>query len=144
MARAARKTDQILLIGFVPLFRGFSRSQVDALLRVAHETEFPIGAIIIREGTAGEDFHLLLQGQATVSIGGQEVARAKPGDYFGEMALLDRGVRSATVTADTDVATLRLASKDFLKIVDEDRRIARRIIEELCRRLRDARGSLSD
>jgi CRP-like cAMP-binding protein len=139
-----RKTDKILLIGFVPLFRGFSRSQVQALLRVAREAEFERGTVIIREGTVGEDFHLLLEGQATVTIGDRQVARAKPGDYFGEMALLDRRVRSATVRADTDVATLRLAAKDFLELVDEDRRIARRIIEELCRRLREARGSLSD
>ena len=126
------------------MFRGFSRSQVQALLRVARETEFQEGTLIIREGTVGEDFHLLLEGQATVTVGDRQVGRAKPGDYFGEMALLDRGVRSATVRADTDVATLRLAAKDFLKLVDEDRRIARRIIEELCRRLREARGSLSD
>ena len=144
MAPRVRKTDQILLIGFVPLFRGFSRAQVDALLRLAKETEFSSGAVIIREGTIGEDLHLLLQGQATVTVGDREVARAKPGDYFGEMAILDRGVRSATVRAETDVATLRLAAKDFLKLVDEDQRIARRIIEELCRRLREARGSLSD
>ena len=74
----------------------------------------------LEEGEVGEDFHLLLEGQATVSVGGREVARAKPGDYFGEMALIDRGVRSATVTADTDVGTLRLASKDFLALVDSD------------------------
>jgi CRP-like cAMP-binding protein len=114
------------------------------LLQVAKEAEFSSGTIIIREGTVGDDLHLVLEGQATVTVGDREVAKAKPGDYFGEMALLDRGVRSATVTAVTDVATLRLASKDFLRLVDQDRRIARRVIEELCGRLREARGFLSD
>ena len=139
-----RKAERMILIGFVPLFRGFSRPQVDSLLQAAREVEFPGGATIIREGTLGEDFHLLLEGQATVSVGGVQVSRAKPGDYFGEMALIDRGVRSATVVADTSVTTLRLASRDFLRLLDQDRRIARRLLEELCRRLREARGSLSD
>ena len=139
-----RKTDQILMFGFVPLFRGFTRAQVEALLRVAEEAEFPTGATIIEEGTIGEDFHLLLEGQASVSVGGRQVARAKPGDYFGEMALIDGGVRSATVVADTHVGTLRLASKDFLSLVEDDPRIARRLLVELCRRLRVARGSVSD
>jgi CRP/FNR family transcriptional regulator, cyclic AMP receptor protein len=139
-----RQTDQILMIGFVPLFRGFSRRQVQALLRAADEVEFLAGTTIIEEGEIGEDFHLLLEGQATVSVGGRQVSRAKPGDYFGEMALIDRGIRSATVTADTDVGTLRLASKDFLALVDDDPRIARRLLVELCRRLRTARGSVAD
>ena len=139
-----RKTEQMLLIGFVPLFRGFTRKQVQSLLEAAREVEFAAGETIIEEGDVGEDFHLLLEGQATVSVGGRQVARAKPGDYFGEMALIDRGVRSATVTADTDVGTLRLASKEFLAFVDGDPKIARRLLEELCRRLRTVRGSLAD
>jgi CRP-like cAMP-binding protein len=139
-----RQTEQILLIGFVPLFRGFTRTQVKALLDAAKEVEFRAGETILEEGEIGEDFHLLLEGQATVSVGGREVARAKPGDYFGEMAWIDRGVRSATVIADTDVGTLRLASKDFLALVDSDPKIARRLLEELCRRLRTVRGSLAD
>jgi CRP/FNR family transcriptional regulator, cyclic AMP receptor protein len=137
-----QRTDQMLLIGFVPLFRGFTKQDVRALLDRAQEVEFRDGATIMHEGTVGRDFYLLLQGEAAITVGRRTVGRARAGDYFGEMALIDGGVRSATVTAKSPVVALRLKQRDLLELIDGHPKLARTIMIELCRRLRAATNSL--
>jgi CRP-like cAMP-binding protein len=106
------------------------------------EVTFDEGKPIVEEGATGAGFHLILEGEAAVLVGGRKRASLGPGDYFGEMALLDGGPRSATVKAMTPVHTLTLASWAFVPLVDKNPPIARKLLVELSRRLRNLERSL--
>jgi CRP/FNR family cyclic AMP-dependent transcriptional regulator len=120
----------------VPLFGELSKRDLRALIRKGRELEFAEGRSIVREGSKGSDFYLILSGDATVSRGGRKLARLGAGDFFGEVALLDGGPRSATIVADTPVLTFRLSRPDFLELVARESSISRKILEEAGRRVR--------
>jgi CRP-like cAMP-binding protein len=130
------------LLGAVPLFQGLSKRELTEVLSVAREVEFPAGIDIVTEGHKAIDFFLLLDGEATVTVRGRRSKRLRPGDYFGEMSVLDGGPRSATVTAESQVWALRLDRSKFLALLDRHGSIGRKILVELSGRLRAAEGAL--
>lgn len=139
MAKAAKKTrDPIDMLAKVGLFDGLSRKELTTIYRSAKEVHFPPGRKIVTEGASGIGFHMIVGGKVKVSVKGRTRAMLGPGSYFGEISLIDRGPRSATVTADTEVTTLSLASWSFLSILDKNPTISRKLLTELCRRLRAA------
>ena len=82
----------------VPLFTGLSRSELAAVGRIADELDLPAGKVLIREGTLGRQFFVLLEGEAVVRRRGRKLATLRGGDFFGEIALLSRRATTATVT----------------------------------------------
>ena len=82
----------------VPLFTGLSRSELAAVGRIADELDLPAGKVLIREGTYGSQFFVLLDGEAVVRRRGRKLATLRGGDFFGEIALLSRRATTATVT----------------------------------------------
>jgi CRP/FNR family cyclic AMP-dependent transcriptional regulator len=132
------------LLGAVPLFQGLSRQDLAEVLAVAREVEFPAGIDIVSEGSKAMDFFLILDGEAGVTIRGRrsQSQKLRPGDYFGEISVLDGGPRSATVTAETPVWALRLDRSKFLALLDRHGSIGRKILVEMSRRLRAAEGVL--
>ena len=84
--------------------------ELDVLANVARDYHFAPGEVVVAEGDQSGRFHLVVRGQASASVGDQVVAQFGPGHYFGEMAMIDRQPRSATVTADEELDTLSLAS----------------------------------
>ena len=124
----------------VPLFKGLNRSELEAVLRSSDEVDHAAGRPIVREGTSGVGFHLILDGTATVSQGDRSLRSLGPGDYFGEIALIDGEPRSASVTADTPVRTLSVASWNFRPLLEEHPRITVKLLLEMCRRLREMEG----
>lgn len=130
------------MLASVPLFEGLAKREIAAIVRVAKEVDHPPGRRIVAEGESGVGFHLILEGRARVLVGGRARARLGPGDYFGEMSLIDEGPRSATVETETAVRTLSLASWDFLPLLDRAPSIARKMLVEMSRRLRAAERSL--
>lgn len=129
--------DTIDLLGGVPLFQGLTKKELKAIAAVGKQVEHPAGRDIVKEGSAeGAGFHLIVEGTAKVLVGGNTRNRLGPGDYFGEMSLLDKGPRSATVQAESDMRTLSLASWAFLPLLDRHPSIARKMLVELSRRLR--------
>src|SRR5207245_2371913 len=86
-----------------PLFEGISGRQMDELARVVDELDEPAGKVLASEGAIGHEFFVLLEGQAAVTQGGREIGLLGPGDFFGEIALLEGVPRTATVTATTPV-----------------------------------------
>ena len=82
----------------VPLFTGLSRSELAAVGRIADELDLPAGKVLIREGTYGRQFFVLLDGEAVVRRRGRKLATLRGGDFFGEIALLSRRATTATVT----------------------------------------------
>jgi len=102
------------------------------------------GTAIFHEGDAGDSFYVLLEGKLSVDSGGKIVATLGPGDCFGEMAVLDRELRSATILVDEDSELYRLDSSAFFDLIGERIGIARGIIRILCRRWRMSLASLDD
>lgn len=141
MAKATKTRDPVDLLAKVSLFDGLSRKELQTIHRSAKEVHFPAGRTIVSEGSTGVGFHMIVSGNAKVLVKGRSRATLGSGDYFGEMSLIDRGPRSATVTATTDVTTLSLASWSFLSILDKNPTISRKLLTELCRRLRVAEKS---
>jgi pyruvate,water dikinase len=122
----------------IPLFAGLPPEQVEEVAELFKERRFRAGDTIIREGSGGAAFFLIDSGEATVSVRGQERARLGPGDAFGELAMIDEGVRSATVTASTDVDCWGLTYWDFRPFVEQNGAVAWNLLQTLAKRLRAA------
>ena len=136
------KKDILAMLGQVPLFEGLSKRELEAVYESAKVTEFPPGRPVVEEGATGVGFHLILEGEAAVTVGGRKRAVLRAGDYFGEMSLIDGGPRSATVRADARVRTLGITSWAFLPLLEEHPTMARKMLVEISRRLRNVEKSL--
>jgi CRP/FNR family cyclic AMP-dependent transcriptional regulator len=137
------KRDLLQMLRSVSLFEGLTSKELEAVLRVGKEVTHEAGQTIVEQGRRGVGFHLVTEGKARVLVRGRTAAHLKAGDYFGEMSLLDGQPRSATVRAETDVQTLSLPSWDFLPLIDKHPSIARKMLLEMSRRLRDAEDSVT-
>jgi CRP-like cAMP-binding protein len=123
-------------LGKVPLFSGLSNRELEAIVRAGKEVEHREGHVIAREGDRGIGFFLVLDGEARVSRGGKGLAKLKPGDFFGEISLLDRGPRTATVTASTRIRLLGVTAWVFRGLLMEYPSIAMKLLEVVAARLR--------
>ena len=131
------------MLGSAGLFEGLSKRELQQILSQTREMTFPEGKTIVKEGENGVSFHLILEGKVKVTVGKRTRVSLGPGQYFGELSLIDRGPRTAAVTATTPVKTLTLVSWDFLALLDENPKIARKMLIELCRRLRRERDAVT-
>jgi CRP/FNR family transcriptional regulator, cyclic AMP receptor protein len=127
----------------VPLFSGFGDKELQRVAAIAKEVEFPAGKVIAKQGESGVGFHMIVEGEASVSVDGTNHATLGPGAYFGEMSLLDGGPRSATVAAATDLKTVSLTSWDFNALLDQFPELARKLLIQLSGRLRSVEKSIS-
>jgi CRP/FNR family transcriptional regulator, cyclic AMP receptor protein len=130
-----RKTE---VLANVLLFSGCDRKELAQISSLATEIEVPAGKVLATEGSPGREFYVILDGKASVAIGGRDVATLGPGDFFGEMALLDQGPRVATVTAETPMEVAVLDPREFSTLVEEHPGVARKILKVLAKRLRDS------
>jgi CRP-like cAMP-binding protein len=123
----------------VPLFEGVPKRHVRKIAKLAREARFHQGSTIVRAGERGESFFVVIDGKASVlPPGGKRPVRIGPGSYFGEMSLIDGGVRSATVVADTEMLCLRLSRTMLMKMLRSEPEISIAMLRELARRLREA------
>jgi CRP/FNR family transcriptional regulator len=120
----------------VPLFAGIERRELERLGATFRERSFREGAEITREGEPGVGFFVITEGAASVSIAGEQRASLGAGDFFGEMALIDEGPRSATVIAATDLSCLALSPWEFKPFIEEHPTVAWTLLQTLARRLR--------
>jgi len=126
------------LLQRVPLFADFDRGDLQRLARSFKERSFDAGSTVAQEGKGGVGFFVIESGGATVSVRDEERAKLGPGDYFGEIALIDDGARSATITADSDLHCYGLTSWEFRPLVESNASIAWKLLETLAKRLRAA------
>ena len=126
------------LLQRVPLFAEFDRRDLERLARSFKERTFEAGHKVAAEGKGAAGFFVIENGEATVSVRGEERARLGPGDYFGEIALIDDGARSATITAESDLRCYGLTSWEFRPLVESNASIAWKLLETLAKRLREA------
>ena len=134
----ARKDSKLDHLAQVRLFRACSRKELTTIGRASDEVRVAAGKTIVEEGQTGHEFFLILDGNATVQRNGRKVATLGPGDYFGELALLDRGPRNATVKADGDMEILVLGQREFSGVLDEVPTIAHKLLASMATRLREA------
>ncbi len=120
----------------VSLFEELDDRELERLATEFKERTFPAGASVVSEGASGAAFFVITDGEATVSVRGDERARLGPGDHFGEIALLDEGVRSATVVANTELRCYGLTPWEFRPFVDAHPQVAWKLLQALARRLR--------
>jgi CRP-like cAMP-binding protein len=126
------------LLQRVPLFADFESGELARLARSFKERTFDAGSHVVDEGKTGAGFFVIESGEASVSVRGDERDKLGPGDYFGEIALIDEGARTATVTADTDMKTYAMTFWEFRPIVETDSRIAWKLVQALAHKLREA------
>ncbi len=127
----------------VELLRGLKEADVATLAGDLAERRVAAGDTIVGEGTGGVAFFFVLEGETSVTVGGEEVATLGRGEYVGELALLDpEGPRSATVTAKTDVVLAAMSAWQFRPFVLAHPEVAWRLLQRLARRLREAQSAV--
>ena len=120
----------------VPLFAELDESELVQVARLFKERRFPEGETVVREGSGGAAFFLIESGEAAVSVGGESRPALRQGDYFGEIALLDEGPRSATITATSDLVCFGLTFWDFRPLVQGSGPIGWKLLQALVTKLR--------
>ncbi|MBA3366221.1 MAG: cyclic nucleotide-binding domain-containing protein [Actinobacteria bacterium] len=126
------------LLRRVPLFADLERRELESLASSFKERIFSPGDTVATEGESGVGFFVIDEGEAAISIRGEERATLRSGDYFGETALIDDGARTATVTASTELRCYGLTSWDFRPLVESNAGIAWKLLQTLAKRLRQA------
>jgi CRP/FNR family transcriptional regulator, cyclic AMP receptor protein len=132
----ATKTEALNLLKSVPLFEGLSKAELSQVLGHLREEWFATGEDIVRADDASDRFYVITEGRAKVLVKGKSVRTIGPGGYFGEMALLDGSPRSATVRAETQVHTLWLGRLAFLGLLEDNWKMTRKVLADLCGRIR--------
>lgn len=129
------------LLRKVPLFAGCSKAELRELALAADELDLREGRALTREGSPGREFFVLVEGTARVSRRGRTVAELAVGDWFGEIALLTRAPRTATVTATSPVRVLVLTDRAFRRALESAPSIGVKVLASLGERLaRDAKS----
>ena len=126
------------ILSQVPLFSMLSKKDVAKLANEAHDRTFAAGTVLTDEERVGISFGVIVEGRAAVSVHGQPARTLGPGDYFGEMALIDHSPRSAKVTAETELRCLLFTSWIFRPFAMEHPQTAWALLELMVQRVRDA------
>ena len=128
----------IELLRRVPLFADLERRELEQVAQSMKERVFRSGEAVAQEGSGGVGFFVIAEGRAKVSVRGQERAALGPGDYFGEIALVSEGDRTATVTAETELRCYGMTSWIFRPLVEQNAGIAWKMLQVLAQKLREA------
>lgn len=126
---------KIDLIRGVPLFSAASKQELAEIASIADEIDLPEGKVLIREGDAGREFFALIEGAAEVERGGKKVASLGAGDFFGEISLIAKTPRNATITTTSPVRALVITDRAFRHLLDHSPQIAVGVLTALAERL---------
>lgn len=120
----------------VPLFATCSNADLAAIAAAVDELEVEAGRVLVAEGEVGKEAFVIVEGEAVVSRGGEVLNTIGPGNPFGEMALVDRSPRNATVTASTPMRLLVIGQREFVGLMDGSPGFTRSILAAVAARLR--------
>jgi CRP/FNR family cyclic AMP-dependent transcriptional regulator len=137
----ARSDPFVDTLATVPLFSLCSKKELQMVAKSADHVTVPPGQVVVTEGAAGAEFFVILDGRAHVERHGREVASLGAGSFFGDLALLDRAPRNASVIADTELEVARIGQRAFDVLLDQPG-FSKKLLAGLARRLRqqDARN----
>jgi CRP-like cAMP-binding protein len=133
--------DWAAVLADVPLFSGLSKRQLGKVAKLAALRTVPPYTQIVRAGGRGDAFYVIISGKAVVRRQGRRSVTLEPGDFFGELALLDGAPRSATVEAAEQVELMHVPRSGFTKLLRTDASIACAMLETLAGRMREAQSS---
>jgi CRP/FNR family transcriptional regulator, cyclic AMP receptor protein len=123
-----------------PLFVDLSRKQLAQIARLSDDLDVPVGTVLCEQGSRGREFFVIIAGEAEVTRDGHHLATIGSGDFFGEIALLERVTRTATVTATTPLRFFVISAAAFDAVVETDPTIERKLLVALARRLLSMSG----
>ena len=121
-----------------PVFARCSKKELEAVSKLGASIVVEPGYVLTREGRRGYEFFVIIDGTASCTIDGERVGTMEAGDFFGEVALLDGGTRSATVVAETRMEVIVIDSREFSGMIGDAPSAARQIMGKLAERLRNA------
>ena len=131
------RDQRLAALAAVPLFSSCTKRELQKLARAGDELDIEAGRKLVDQGKTGREAFFILDGTATVRRGTRKIASLGPGDYFGELALLDHQPRTASVTADTAMKVYILDSRHFEGVLDEIPGLARRLLTHLASQVRE-------
>jgi CRP-like cAMP-binding protein len=138
--------EDIAILKKLVFFRNLNTLELAKINTIAHRASFAGGEVIVEEGTKGGSMYLIKQGSVTVSKAGNVLAKLGEGDPIGEIAFIDKGIRSATVTANESTILIEIPGDAFDKLLESNRDIAYKVFKSvtavLCQRIRDANEGL--
>jgi CRP-like cAMP-binding protein len=127
------------LLEQVPLFEGLSHGDLQRIARTFKERHFSAGDTVAAEGAGGVGFFVISEGSASVDVHGDQRGKLGPGDYFGEVALIDdKARRTATITADSDLTCYGITAWEFRPLVETNAQIAWKLLQVMAKRLRES------
>lgn len=130
-------------LGEVWLFKGCSKAERKAIERKTVERHFSKGDLVVDEGTVGQSAYVIVEGSVAVQRKGRKIAQLDQGEMFGEVALLDRLPRTASVKALTDLTLLEIGQREFDAVLKESPTTTRKLLTAVAGRLRDADAKLA-
>ena len=135
------RDEKLELLHAIPLFSRLDRHHLERLGMLTEEVDVPSGKVLIRQGESGDDLMVIVSGHVGVERDGQRVDELGPGDFFGEIALIERGPRTATVTAEAPCRLLVVNHRDFHSLMEEFPDVAAQVLVALAHRIRQIETS---
>jgi CRP-like cAMP-binding protein len=136
--RGTPRDTKIKRLSQVSLFSACSKRDLQRIASLAEEIEVPAGTELMRKGEPGHEAFVVMSGKAKAAVPGRGSVVMGPGECFGELALLHRAPRSATVTTETDCRLLVLGSREFSSLMDDVPSMARKVLAAMAERVREA------
>lgn len=133
--RLLNQDTKVAALARAPLFEGRSKKELTELARSTDDLEVGAGKVACREGEPGREFFVIVEAEAEVGKGGLKVGMMGPGDFFGEIALVDRSGRTATVTATAPLRFCALTSRSFSGLLDHNLQVERKVLGALAKRV---------
>jgi CRP/FNR family transcriptional regulator, cyclic AMP receptor protein len=138
MPKRIRKDAKVALLTKVDLLSGCTKKEIQEIASLSTEWDAKAGQVLAKQGERGSEFFIIIDGTATASRNGVQLAELVAADFFGELALLDGGPRTATVVAETDMHLLVLSSTEFRQLCQAYPLVGYRMLKALGSRLRHA------
>jgi CRP/FNR family transcriptional regulator, cyclic AMP receptor protein len=130
------KDEKLDLLHRIPLFSAFDGKKLKRLGMLADQVHVPAGKVLMRQGDNGTDMMVIVNGQVSVERDGERLNTLGNGDFFGEIALVDGGPRTATVTTETPSSLLVITHRDFHSLMDEFPEVAGQVMNAMANRIR--------
>jgi CRP-like cAMP-binding protein len=142
--RGVESDNVVNMLEKTPLWSGLSKKDLKTIAKLSKERTYETGETIVRKGEGGVGFYMILDGAVEIRSDGRTLSKLGPGQFFGEMSVLDNQPRSADVVVMEPTKCLTLSAWSFNALISDNPRIALKMLQEFVRRLRSTNQALSD